>query len=393
MTWARLTLKEWQRRPLRTAITTAGVAIAIAALFSLFAFQKGYREGITRELERLGAHVLVVPKGCPYDAASIALHGANWPCYLKENYLAEVRAVPGIATASACFMAAVYDSAGNQFVYVGVETNILLLKAAWDIQGDFPVREGELLVGSELARRYGWKPGDQVKLPGLPAQTGRVAGRLATTRGAEDSFIFLGLADAQKRFSHPRELTHVLVRLNEPNELDAVVAQLRGCDAGLAMNVLPLAHVYHTIQSLVNSTRLLLGCITMVALLVAGAGVSNALLMAVSERAREIGVLRAVGASRGQIFQLIWLETIQVCIGGALAGVGIAFLAARGVEAWVRSNLPFSPQGALIQWDWAIAAGCLVSAALLGSCAGLLPAWRAASVPPMIAIRSSGNLA
>src|SRR5262249_29734381 len=109
MTWAKLSLKEWQRRPLRTTVTAGGVAIAMAALFSLLAFQRGYREGVHNELDRLGAHVLVVPKGCPYDAASMALHGASWPCYLKERYLDEVRAVPGVATAAPVFMTAVYD--------------------------------------------------------------------------------------------------------------------------------------------------------------------------------------------------------------------------------------------------------------------------------------------
>jgi len=59
-------LKEWQRRPLRTGVTTAGVAIAIAALFSLLAFQPGYRDGPSAtKLDRLGAHVLVAPKGLP----------------------------------------------------------------------------------------------------------------------------------------------------------------------------------------------------------------------------------------------------------------------------------------------------------------------------------------
>ena len=48
----------------------------MAALFSLISFQRGYQDSLKAELDRLGAHLLVVPKGCPYDAASIALHAA-----------------------------------------------------------------------------------------------------------------------------------------------------------------------------------------------------------------------------------------------------------------------------------------------------------------------------
>ena len=53
MTWLGLTRREWQRRPLRTGVTVAGVTIAIAALFSLLSFERGYRDGVRRELERL----------------------------------------------------------------------------------------------------------------------------------------------------------------------------------------------------------------------------------------------------------------------------------------------------------------------------------------------------
>ncbi len=394
MTWTRLSLKEWRRRPLRTGVTAAGVAIAIAALFSLLTFQRGYQDGVRRELDRLGAHVLVVPKGCPFDAASIALHGANWPCYLKQSYLEQVRAVSGVAAAAPCFMAAVYDPAGNGTVYVGVETNILSLRRAWKIHGNFPAQDREVLAGAEIARRNGWKPGDIVQLPGLPVVSfGRVAGILEPTHGADDTFIYLRFGDAQAVFHHPGEMTHVLVQLKDPNDLDRAVTQLRGCDAGLAMNVVPLAHVYHTIQSLANSTRLLLGCIAIVALLVAATGVSNTILMAVTERSREIGVLRAIGASRGNVFRLVWLETLQVCVSGAIAGIAIAFLASRGIESWIRSQLPISPAGALIHWDWRIAAGCVACAIVLGSLAGFLPAWRAAGVSPMTAIRASGGRA
>jgi putative ABC transport system permease protein len=155
------------------------------------------------------------------------------------------------------------------------------------------------------------------------------------------------------------------------------------------MNVVPLAHVFQTIQSVVNATRLLLGCVALVALLVAGAGVSNTILMAVAERRGEIGVMRALGASRANIFHLLWLETVQVCLIGAVGGVLVAFLASRGVEGWVRASLPFGPTDALIQWDWPLAAACLACALGLGSLAGFLPAWHAASVPPMAAIRAA----
>ncbi len=377
MTWLELSFKEWRRRPLRTAVTTAGVAIATAALFSLLSFQQGYRDGVRQELDRLGAHVLLVPKGCPYDAASMALHGATWPCYLKQQYLQEVRTVPEVTTAAPVFMTALYDSQSSQSVYVGVESNILALRPLWKISGTFPQKPGELLAGWEIARRYGWRVGQEVPLPGLHAQTGHVTGVLAPTQSAEDTFIHLGLADAQWRFHHPEELTHILVRLRDPDDLEKAVAQLRGCDAGLAMNVVPLAQVFHTIQGLVNSTRVLLGCIAAVAFLVAGAGVSNTILIAVTERRRELGMMRAIGASPGNLFRLIWLETIQTCLGGALAGVGMAFIASRGVEAWVRSSLPFAPTGSLIHLEWWVVTACLGSSLIVGTLAGLLPALRA----------------
>jgi len=393
VTWIELSLKEWRRRPLRTAVTTAGVAIATAALFSLLAFQRGYCEGVRLELDRLGAHVLLVPKGCPYDAASMALHGASWPCYLRELYLDEVRSVPEVATAAPVFMAALYDSDSRSLVYVGVQSNIIALRPSWRITGRLPSQEGDLLPGSEIAKRYGWRVGQQISLPGLKGQSGRISGVLAPTHGAEDTFINMRLSDAQRCFHHPDELTHILVRLRDPNDLDKAVAQLRGCDAGLSMNVVPLAHVFHTIQAMVNSTRLLLGCIAAVAFLVAGAGVSNTILIAVAERRRELGMMRAIGASRSDIFRLIWLETLQTCLGGAVSGIAVAFVASRGIEAWVRSSLPFAPGGSLIRWEWWVVVACLGCAVVLGSLAGLLPASRAAAVPPMMTIRGSGGWA
>ena len=392
MTWLRLSFTEWRRRPLRTAVCAAGVAIAVGAMFSMLSFQQGYREGMRSEIDRLGAHVLAVPKGCPYDAASIALHGANWPCYLKSSYLDQVRRTSGVATAAPQFMSALYDGERSPTVYVGADDQILALKPGWKIEGRFPREANELLVGAQAAKEHQWRVGDHINLPGLPGEHGSISAILQPTGAAEDSFIYSRLEDAQRWFRHPGELTHILVRLNDPNALDQTVRSLRGCDAGMDMNIVPLAHLFRTIQSLVNSTRLLLGCAALIGLLVAATGVSNAMLMSVAERGREIGILRAIGASRTDVFRLILLESVQFCLVGGITGVVLAIACSRATETWLRSRLPFAPTDSLINWEWWVVLACLGGAIALGALAGLLPASRAAEMAPMKAIREGARV-
>jgi putative ABC transport system permease protein len=387
-----LILRSLARRPLRTGVTAAGVALAVAALFSLLSFQRGYQAGMSAELDRLGAHVLVVPKGCPYDAASIALHGASWPCYLEEKYLDQVRATRHVDAAAPVFMSAVYAEGGTPTVYCGVDPALLRVKRSWRVDGAFPSAPGELLAGAGIAARRGWAVGAEVTPPGLPGgRRARVSGILAATQGADDEFVFLRLRDAQSWFGHPGKLTHLLVRLDEPERMDEVVQALRGCEAGMEMNIVPLAHLFRTIQELVRSTRLLLVSVAAVALLAAAAGVSNALVTAVAERTREIGVLRALGANRSGIFALIWGETAVLCLLGGATGIGASVLFARALEAWLRTRLPFTPSGPLLQPEALVVALCLAGSVALGTLAGLLPAWRAARLPPAEAIRRAGG--
>ena len=153
----RLALINLLRQKTRSSVTALGVAVAIGMLFLLLSFQRGYQDGLHSELDRLGAHLIVVPKGCPYDSASIALHGASWPCYLKSAYLTEVEQTLGVGVAAPVLMNAYFDSqTGAQSVYCGVTERILGLRPHWRFaQGGFPKLSGGILIGAELAKARG----------------------------------------------------------------------------------------------------------------------------------------------------------------------------------------------------------------------------------------------
>jgi len=93
-------LRNLQRRKVRTILTIAGVALAVAVLFSLLAFQAGYEQELTKEVDSLGIHMLAVPKGCPYEAASLIMHGGVIPKYLNESDLNRVKITEGVTLAT-----------------------------------------------------------------------------------------------------------------------------------------------------------------------------------------------------------------------------------------------------------------------------------------------------
>ncbi|MGC8668188.1 MAG: ABC transporter permease [Chthonomonadales bacterium] len=372
----------------RTGVAACCVALASGAALILGAFTRGYEAGVKQEIEWLGAQLIVTPKGCPYDAASMALHGANWPCYLRGDYLGIVRRVRHVEVAAPVLMAVVYgERSGVQDVYCGVDADILRVKRRWRIVGAFPSRCGDVLAGAQVAREHGWKPGTPISLPGLPSVRGRISGILERLDGPDDLFLYVLLADARRWFHKSGRLTHILVRLDQPENADAVASQLRGCDAGLDMNVIPVSRLFESVSGVVTGTRLFLGALAVLAVMCAATGVANAMFMAVSQRTREIGILRSAGATPGQVFALVLGEAWALSLGGCVLGVAGAWAFAAAAEGWLRARLPFAPHTGLVRLDWDVGLGATGAVCLLCIGAALLPAWRAARLSPASAMR------
>jgi putative ABC transport system permease protein len=385
MIWFILGFKNMIRRRTRSILTVLGVAIAIAVLYSLFEFQQGYQTHLKGELGAMGAQVMVVPKGCPYEAATIALHGGKWPRYMDEGLLDKVKANSGVAEAAGIIMDAITTPEGRNMIFLGIDQDYMNLRPAWKINGEWFNSDSTVILGSTVAEELGLKPGKEFMIPGK-ANHLKVSGVLNRTNTQDDGFIFLPRQTLQGLFDLKGKLVVILIKAKQIDKTDDLVASLRASEVD--MNVFPLSELLSTISQLMASTRVFVSAIVIIAILIGGMGVLNTVLMAVFERTREIGMMKAMGASAKDVFKLIWAETILTTVAGGVVGVVIAVASSRLVEAVIRSMIPFAPKGSLIGISPLTLFGCTVLSLLLGLFAGFYPALRASCVKPVEAIKT-----
>lgn len=385
MIWFTLAFKNLIRRKTRSVLTVLGVAIAIAVLYSLFQFQQGYQSRLKGELGALGAHVLVVPKGCPYEAATIALHGGKWPRYMDEGLLAKVKADPGVAEAAGVIMDAVFAPDNKNVILLGIDEDYMKLRPAWHINGHWFDSDSSVILGSTSAEVAGLKPGDFWTVPEKNVRL-HVVGVLNRTNTQDDGFVFVPRKTLQRISGLEGKLVLILIKAKHVDKTDALVASLKASEVD--MNVFPLSELLGTIGALMASTKVFVSAIILIAVILGGVGVLNTVLMAVFERTREIGMMKAMGGSRGDVFKLVWAETILTTVLGGVSGVLIALVSSRLVEALIRGMIPYAPKGSLIGFSLPTAAMCVALSLVLGLVAGFYPAFRAASVKPVEAIKA-----
>ncbi len=404
MDYIRLAVKNLLRRKVRTLLTLLGIGVAIAVLYSLLEFQHGYEKGLQTEVNQLGAHIMVVPKGCPYEAATIVLHGGKWPRYMEESYYDRIKSTPGVDHAAPILMDAMINPATkDNKIFLGITGDYGKLRPKWVIAGtSFSSADArEVILGTSIARNLGLRVGDTFHLrqdaagraAGKDDADMKVVGLLERTGTQDDGFIFMPLRRLQDIFKLPGKIVVVLVRAEKIDNasMERTTQNLR--ELGGNMNIFPLSELLKNASQLMQVTKVFVLAIVLVAIAIGAVGVLNTILMTVFERTREIGMMKAIGASPRDIFALIWAETVIICTAGGLIGIGIAVASARGVEWFLRKALAsqFSalPDTTLIGISPGIILACIGLSIALGVLAGFYPARRASAVKPIEAIRGA----
>ncbi|HQP09862.1 MAG TPA: ABC transporter permease [Candidatus Omnitrophota bacterium] len=393
MNLIRLTYKNLIRKKIRTALTVGGVAIAVAVLVSLMGFDKGYRRGLQADIDKMGFQVLVTAKGCPYEAATLMLKGGGGLQYMEKAIYEKIVRDPRIEKITPQLVHTVFDpdknnGQGGLALFMGIDRSFLELKPWMEFSsgGWFSAEAADqVIIGYEAAEFEQRAVGDQIYLPGAEKIL-TVAGILKRTGTQDDGILFLPLQTAMNIFNLPDKLTGIGIKLKNIDDLVAFEEDLY-LEPGI--QVVSMAQVRGTIYNLISSARVMTNSIALIAVVIALIGVINTILMSVFERTREIGVMRALGASRLDIFRIIWLETVMICFAGGLAGNAIAFLGGHFVEQMVRRVMPYTPSGILIYITAPLVLYSFLGVIGMGLVAGLYPAFRASSLRPIEAVRGS----
>lgn len=413
MTYSALAWKNLVRRPVRTALTAGGVALAVAVAVSLGGFNLGYRQAIAGSIEQLGFQVMVMAKGCPYEAATMMLKGGTGLLYLPEEAHAQIRTDPDIEAITPIFIGIAEkqnysldgSAAASAFTILsGVDLGSframkpwLKLKTGAGYDGGrwfAPEATNEIVMGFEVAEYEQRKVGDVFYVsvvpngkvdPELHAFT--VVGVLERTGAQDDGTVFLPLAAAQEIFGRAGELTIIGIKLKEFNGIRMREFEGRWLKIP-EVQVVSLEQVKGALVSLVGTAQTMVAAVAVIAILVAVIGVINAILTSVHERTGEIGVLKAVGAGRAQIFRLVWLETLLTSLAGAVPGSLLAAGGARLTDAVLRHLLNIGVTQPLVRITPGLLGAAILGAVVLGLLAGIWPAGRAAGLRPVEAIRS-----
>ena len=381
-----LAFRNLVRRPLRNTLTILGLAMAVAVFACLSAFSDGYQRALGTELDRMGFQMMLVPLGCPYDGAARVLKGQALENSLPASALEQVRRDPSVAVAAPLLMAAhVGTNEGRADMWVGLDESALALKPWWHMTAGekWFSASNSVILGCDAAEIEMRAPGDWLYSP----ETGeklRVAGVLERSGTSDDNLFFVPLLTAQRMFNQTGRLTAIAIRLHDPALMRAAGERLQKIPGA---QVVTLTEMMGTFLNLLGTVRTLLFSVALVALAIGVLSVFNTLLAAVVERTHELCVMRALGASRRQIVQMVTTEALLLTGAGSVGGIFLALIAGRGVENFVKRCVTLAPHEPIFAMSATLVLQSIVVGMLVGMLAGLYPSWKASRLHPAEALK------
>ena len=437
----RLIFGNLNRRKARVALTAIGVVIGTAAVVILVSLAIGLQRSATEQLYGIGelTQIQVMPSygeggmmgGGGGPVMSQPGHNSSMPQKpkpLTNSALDEIRSIPGVASViprEMMFASVVvyFRKLEGGVNIIGVATDDLAKLGLKADQGITLLRKGEVVVGTMVPRSFydpTQRPGQepppppelfdqQVQLAALKwDQDGvesrktlnlHVAGVLSETRGEADYSIYLPLEQVKQlnewatgqRFNYNKDgYNQVVVGVQDANQALEVADQI----TAMGFQAMSPQSFLQGINSFFMVLQIIFGGVGAIALMVAAIGIANTMTMSILERTREIGLMKAVGATNRDVLTIFLGEAAGIGFLGGLGGVIIGWLVGQAINVLAISYLAgqaaqnggMLPSVAVYTPLW-LTLFALIFSILVGMLSGLYPALRAATMIPVMALK------
>ena len=413
---------------LRSLLTTLGIIIGVASVLAMIAIGDGAKEIVRQDAQKLGGANQFFVFRSSYKRVNNRWVRIRSNEYLKyEDVLAieaECPTVKAVTPQIWNWGGVLIQAAGGSEVRAGWNG----VDATYNMAMDWDVKEGRFItdedvknaskvcvLGDEVATAlFGGKSplGQEIKIArdsGYYNRWGQKAGRRYTERftvvgtfvprGTSlrfgfsfDNLAFIPISTTQERFTGNDQIPNITVYAHTVKEVPKAVEEVKTVIRKRHRNQDDFIRIFEMhagmahLEKISKVIKIALGSIAGFSLLVGGIGIMNMMLVAVSERTREIGLRKALGAKRLDILLQFLIESILMCgVGGAI-GVGLGILAGEGMAMLAVNIVKIVPEWpAVISWQWILMS--VSSSAIIGISFGLYPAIKASSLSPIEALR------
>ena len=397
-------LGQLRAHALRSLLTLLGIVIGVAAVIAVVALGEGLKRTVMGEFSSSGG------------AGAIQIHppqqwenkGGRWVQRPWQEYLttADLQALREETSDVRAFVPAITGSAQLQYGKTTLATNYKGTSAAFDKDLDWPLTMGRTLSGEDLryARRvcvlghkvyedlfHGAQPlSAEIKFNGERYIVIGVLEKRVRFGRDEGNLVFIPYSTAQQRMTGTDHLAEISLFAERFEAVDEIVEAIRRVlrrrhEHGDEFKVETSRQQMESANKVIGAMQQVAGGIAAVSLLVGGIGIMNILLVSVTERTREIGIRKALGAKPRHILGQFLAESIALSLIGGLLGIAVGFGLGLGVATLIQSLAPGSPFASVVSLQsvlWAVG-----FAAGIGIFFGVYPAARAARLDPVEALR------